>query len=98
MSSNRIVVPVSRLVLSLALCMSGEIVWAQGTPDAQSPATQAQGPATPAQGPETPPPSPPVVDPVDTLDKRLSVIEEWKAKIERLPSLSNKFNVGLNAL
>ena len=35
---------------------------------------------------------------MENLDKRLSTIEEWKAKIERLPSLSNKFNIGLNAL
>jgi hypothetical protein len=26
------------------------------------------------------------------------MVEEWKAKIERLPSLSGKFNIGLNAL
>ena len=40
----------------------------------------------------------PCPDPSANLDQRLSAIEEWKAKIERLPSLSGKFNVGLNAL
>jgi hypothetical protein len=40
----------------------------------------------------------PVPDPVTNLDSRLGMVEEWKAKIERLPSLSGKFNIGLNAL
>ena len=37
-------------------------------------------------------------DPVANLDTRIGTIEEWKAKIERLPSLSGKFNIGMNAL
>ena len=50
------------------------------------------------QGAQAPIPSTPVPDPVANLDSRLGMIEEWKAKIERLPSLSGKFNIGLNAL
>ena len=59
-----------------------------------SPATESQV----AQGPQAPPPAPVLEDPVANLDKRLSLIEEWKATVERLPSLSNKVNFGLNAL
>lgn len=65
------------------------------------PALQSQGPPIPlppAQG-SPPAPSPmPVEDPTVSFEKRLSLLEEWKAKIERLPSLSGKFNVGMNAL
>jgi hypothetical protein len=50
------------------------------------------------QGAQAPGPSMSVPDPVTNLDSRLGVVEEWKAKIERLPSLSGKFNIGLNAL
>jgi hypothetical protein len=32
------------------------------------------------------------------IEKRLDILEEWKEKIENLPILSDKFNVGLNAL
>ena len=53
------------------------------------PGTQgAPAPGSPALGP----------DPVTNLDQRLGMVEEWKAKIERLPSLGGKFNIGLNAL
>ena len=53
------------------------------------PGTQgAPAPSSPALGP----------DPVSNLDQRLGMVEEWKAKIERLPSLGGKFNIGLNAL
>ena len=54
------------------------------------------GPA--GQGAQAPSPSTSVPDPVTNLDSRLGMVEEWKAKIERLPSLSGKFNIGLNAL
>ena len=54
------------------------------------------GPA--AQGAQAPGPSTSAPDPVANLDSRLGMVEEWKAKIERLPSLSGKFNIGLNAL
>jgi hypothetical protein len=50
------------------------------------------------QGAQAPGLSTSVPDPVTNLDSRLGMVEEWKAKIERLPSLSGKFNIGLNAL
>ncbi len=55
---------------------------------------QAQGPPAPSPAPATTP----VDDPMANFDKRLSIMEEWKTKIEKLPSLSNKVNFGLNAL
>lgn len=61
-------------------------------------AVQNQGPAEPVQEAPASSSSTSVPDPVTNLDQRLSTLEEWKAKIERLPSLSGKFNVGLNAL
>lgn len=36
--------------------------------------------------------------PPASVEKRLGILEEWKAKIEKLPGLTNKVNVGLNAL
>jgi len=54
------------------------------------------GPAV--QGAQAPGLTTSVPDPVTNLDSRIGVVEEWKAKIERLPSLSGKFNIGLNAL
>ena len=74
-----------------------------GAQEAQAPAPstpvdQNQGPTAPGQGAQVPVPSAPPSDPSANLDQRLSAIEEWKAKIERLPSLSDKFNVGMNAL
>ncbi len=65
---------------------------------AADPTNQSQGPGPAVQGAEAPLPSTPAPDPVANLDTRLGAIEEWKAKIERLPSLSGKFNIGLNAL
>ncbi len=50
------------------------------------------------QGAQAPGASMSVPDPVANLDTRVGVVEEWKAKIERLPSLGGKFNIGLNAL
>ena len=91
MTGDRIVLPLSILILVLSLFIGGHAAWAQLAPEGQSPPPSGQGP-------QPPPLPPPVADPVTTLDQRLSVIEEWKAKIERLPSLSDKFNVGMNAL
>ena len=51
-----------------------------------------------AQGPQAPGSTALGPDPVTNLDQRLGMVEEWKAKIERLPSLGGKFNIGLNAL
>jgi hypothetical protein len=81
----------------LAVSILAVVVWLLPGADATA-ADQDQGPAQPVQGAPAPPPSTPVPDSVTNMDQRLSVIEEWKAKIERLPSLSGKFNVGLNAL
>ena len=91
MHCKRIVLRLSRLVLVTGLCIGGHAAWAQVAQEPQIPTQQVQGP-------QAAPPSTPAVDPVESLDKRLSLLEEWKAKIERLPSLSNKFNIGLNAL
>jgi hypothetical protein len=57
---------------------------------------EKSGPA--AQGAPAPGPSTLGPDPATNLDTRLGLIEEWKAKIERLPSLGGKFNIGMNAL
>jgi hypothetical protein len=65
---------------------------------AADPNDQRQGSVPAAQGAEAPIPSTSAPDPVANLDARLGAIEEWKAKIERLPSLSGKFNIGLNSL
>ena len=53
---------------------------------------EKSGPAV--QGAQAPSLSTSVPDPVTNLDSRLGMVEEWKAKIERLPSLSGKFNIG----
>jgi hypothetical protein len=91
MNGNRIVLSLSILTLVFGLFIGGHAAWAQST-------QEAQGPAQGAQGPQPMLPAEPVEDPSANLDKRLSLLEEWKAKIERLPSLSGKFNAGLNAL
>jgi len=55
----------------------------------------------PSVGPPSPPPTQtpaPLNDPMENFDKRLSIVEEWKTKVEKLPNLSNKVNFGLNAL
>ena len=91
MTSNRIVLALSIAILVFALFIGGHAAWAQS-------AQEAQGPAQGAQGPQSSFPTAQVEDPSANLDKRLSLLEEWKAKIERLPSLSGKFNAGMNAL
>ena len=63
-------------------------------------AAEAQN-TDPSVGPPAPPPTQttaPLNDPMENFDKRLSIVEEWKTKVEKLPSLSNKVNFGLNAL
>lgn len=88
---------IKRVVLGVALLLTMAGLLVTTVPAiAADPAEQSQGPAQVVQG--APAPSAPLPDPSANLDQRLSVIEEWKAKIERLPSLSGKFNVGLNAL
>lgn len=87
--------PVVRAVYILT--MVGSLI--AGAPAiAADPAEQSQGPSQNVQGAQAPAPSPSLPDPSVNLEQRLGVIEEWKAKIERLPSLSGKFNIGLNAL
>ena len=54
--------------------------------------------APPVQGAQAPSSGTSVPDPVTNLDSRVGMIEEWKAKVEKLPSLSGKFNIGMNAL
>jgi hypothetical protein len=84
----------------LAVCILAmvglRVTGAQAT--AADPVDQSQVPVPAEQGAQAPIPSTPAPDPVANLDTRLGAIEEWKAKIERLPSLSGKFNIGLNAL
>jgi hypothetical protein len=91
MNGDRIVLPLRILILVFALFIGGHAAWAQS-------AQEAQGPAQGAQGPQPSLPPEAVGNPEPNLDKRIGVLEEWKSKIERLPSLSNKFNIGLNAL
>jgi hypothetical protein len=91
MTSHRIVLALSIAILVCALFIGGHAAWAQT-------AQEEQGPVQGAQGPQPSLPPAPVEDQSANLDKRLSLLEEWKTKIERLPSLSNKFNIGLNAL
>ena len=81
----------------LAVYILALVVWL--LPGAQATAAdQSQGPVQTVQGAPAPIDTMPPPDPNLQMDRRLSVIEEWKAKIERLPSLSGKFNMGLNAL
>ncbi len=70
-----------------------------GTPArGADPVDQSQGPAPTVQEAPAPLPSTSGPETIANLDTRLDILEEWKAKIERLPSLSDKFNIGLNAL
>jgi hypothetical protein len=87
-----------RVVLAVCILAMAVSFLPDAPATAADPANQSQGPAQAEQGAQAPSPSTSVPEPVENLDKRLSTIEEWKAKIERLPSLSNKFNIGLNAL
>ena len=91
MRSKQAILAVSILVMVVSL-LTGAYAPAADPPD------QSQGPIQGVQGTQAPGPSTPVPDPSANLDQRLGVIEEWKAKIARLPSLSGKFNIGLNAL
>src|ERR1051326_7118786 len=62
----------------------------------------SQSPIQPSTDIDPPAPPPgtaaaPVEDPMGSMEKRVSILEEWKTKIEKLPALSNKVNFGLNA-
>ncbi len=63
------------------------------------PLAQASGPP-PSSAPAAPMIGPTELgyQPSPLVEKRLDIIEEWKEKIENLPALSDKVNVGLNAL
>lgn len=91
MRSNQVGFAVYLLAMACVLAPGAQAI-------AADPVEQSQGPAAVIQGAQAPSPSAPLPDPVATLDQRLGMIEEWKAKVERLPSLSGKFNAGLNAL
>lgn len=83
------------VALGMALLLAALFTITYGTAQAQQPATEGQ---TMVQGPQAPSTTPITDEAIANVDKRLSVIEEWKTKIEKLPSLSNKVNFGLNAL
>jgi hypothetical protein len=82
---------VGAIALLCTLVMFQDVI-AQVQPNKESQATVVQGPQAPESTVSV------VEDPTVNLDKRLSVIEEWKTSIERLPVLSGKVNFGLNAL
>ncbi len=85
----------SRFVAGIAV-MIVVVLMATQAPAQTQPSTEPQ--AQIAQGPQAPSSTTAIEDPLANVEKRLSVVEEWKTKIERLPSLSNKVNFGLNAL
>ncbi len=92
-----------QVVLAICILAMGGVLFTSAQASAADAPDQSQGPGPAVQGAEapiasTPSPAAPAPDPVANLDTRLGAIEEWKAKIERLPSLSGKFNIGLNAL
>jgi len=87
-----------QVVLAVCLLAMVGVLLTGAQASAADPIDQGHGPVPAVQGAEAPIPSTPAPDPVANLDTRLGAIEEWKAKIERLPSLSGKFNIGLNAL
>lgn len=57
-----------------------------------------QGPPAPVQGPPALPQAGAQPPAPSLVEKRLDLLEEFKARVEQLPSLSNKINLGLNAL
>ena len=92
-----------QIVLAVCILAMGGVLLTGAQATAADPPDQSQGPGPAVQGaeapiPSSPAPAAPAPDPVANLDTRLGAIEEWKAKIERLPSLSGKFNIGLNSL
>ena len=78
--------------------MAGTLVTGVAARAADGPADKSQIPAPAVQGVQTPLPFTSGPDTAANLDTRLGVLEEWKARIERLPSLSDKFNIGMNAI
>ncbi len=94
MRSNPLTLALGVLTVMLALFAGGHAVSAE-------PPAEGQGSIRVAQSSQVDLSRMPAEDPVksyESYEKRMTVMEEWKAKIERLPSLSDKFNVGLNSL
>src|SRR5579872_7122582 len=94
MRSNPLTLALGVLTVMLALFAGGHAV------SAEAPA-EGQGSIRVAQSSPVDLSRMPAEDPVksyESYEQRMNVLEEWKAKIERLPSLSDKFNIGLNAL
>src|SRR5206468_10426838 len=91
MRSHPMVLTLSILTVLLALFAGGYVA------SAADPTKENQGPIQPPSSKPTPS-SLSVEDPMLNYEKRIGALEEWKAKIEKLPSLSGKFNVGMNAL
>ena len=87
-----------RVLAVCILTMAGTLVTGIAAHAADEPADKSQIPAPVVQEVRTPLPSTSGPTTVANLDTRLGVLEEWKAKIERLPSLSDKFNIGMNAI
>lgn len=85
----------SRFVAGITVIVAAVFMATQAPAQTQS-HTELQ--AQVAQGPQAPSSAPVTEDPLANVEKRLSVVEEWKTKVERLPILTNKVNVGLNAL
>ena len=92
MPSNLMVRAVSALILILTVIVGGP-AWSTESADRQGHVQLAQAPQQPSITTYAY-----AEDPVKSYEKRIDALEEWKAKIERLPSLSGKFNIGLNAL
>jgi len=85
---------VARAALEDLLYEKGQITkeeWLKLKADQEKAGPAAQGAQVPSSATLGP-------DPATNLDSRLGIVEEWKAKIERLPSLGGKFNIGMNAL
>ena len=87
-----------RVLAVCILTMAGTLVTGIAVRAADDPADKSQIPAPVVQGAQAPLPTTSGPETIANVDTRLGVLEEWKAKIERLPSLSDKFNIGLNAI
>lgn len=85
----------------LAICiftMVGTLVTGTAVHAADDSSDKSQIPAPVVQGAQAPLPSTSGPNTNANLNTRIGILEEWKAKIERLPSLSDKFNIGMNAI
>ena len=87
-----------RVLAVCILTMVGTLVTGTAAHAADDPSDKSQSPAPVVQGAQTPLPSTSGPETITNLNTRVGTLEEWRAKIERLPSLSDKFNIGLNAI